>query len=286
MERNLEACVVRNDDFRTIVEEFDDFNIEDYKKYKSDDNYIYIVTDEPCTWETWNPNHLFLFILSEYEVLTEEEIKTLLEDIDFNDYDTYINEDAAEEYFFIEHVCKCPLLFEKVNHDLMLELGDFEDTPTTDIELKEYLNELGIHASDETIEDKIEYLYENGQLCKIEGLSEVELIDYVIENLNTWFDEYKIEPVLENIDFDNEELYEKLAENNTIAEDIMSVPKLAEKVNHNYVWFNLPISFTIDKDTTLEEYKDYIYDELGLDIEDYLIEERYNTVIEDLKNED
>ena len=282
MKRDLRAYVVRNNDFQDLIEEFNDFNIEDYKKYNFDDNYIYRVTDGYTEYNTWKPYSLFMFILYKYEMLTEEEIKTLLEDIDFNDISTYSDKDVLEEYFFIEDVCKCPLLFEKVNHDLMLELGDFHNQPNTDIELKEYLNKLGIHASDETIE----YICEREQLYKIEGLSEAELIDYVIENLNTLYDDEKVEYLLKDIDFDNEELYEKLAENNTIAEDIMSVPKLAEMVNHYAIWSNLQISFTIDKDTTLEEYEDYIYDELGLDIEDYLIEERYNTVIEDLKNED
>lgn len=114
---------------------------------------------------------------------------------------------------------------------------------------------------------------------------EYHIIDFVIEEGNRLSDEIG-EKLLKNIDFDDEKLYEVLADYNMIAEDIMSVPKLAEKVNHYHIWFYLPISFTIDEDTTLEEYKDYIYDELGLDVEDYLIEERYNCIIEDLKNED
>lgn len=281
MKIDLRAYVVKNSDFQDLIEEFNDFNIEDYKKYNFDDNYIYRVTDGYTEYNTWKPYDLFLFIMNKYEMLTEAEIKTLLEDIDFNDRSTYTDKDVLEEYFFIEDVCKCPLLFEKVNHNLMLELGDFHNQPNTDIELKEYLNKLGIHASDETIE----YICEREKLYKIEGLSEAELIDFVIEKEDKLSDK-EIEYFLKDIDFDESDIYEKLAENNTIAEDIMSVPKLAEMVNHYAIWFNLPISFTIDEDTTLEEYKDYIYDELGLDIEDYLIEERYNTAMDNLKNED
>lgn len=279
--RDLRAYVVKNSDFQDLVEEFNDFNIEDYKKYNFDDNYIYRVTDGYTEYNTWKPYSLFIFIIDKYEMLTEEEIKTLLEDIDFDDRSTYTDKDVLEEYFFIEEVCKCSLLFEKVNHDLMLELGDFHNQPNTDIELKEYLNKLGIHASDETIE----YICEREQLYKIEGLSEAELIDYVIEKEDELSDK-EIEYLLKDIDFDESDIYETLSNHDWTIKKVLSIPQIAKKVNHIALWFNLDDDFQFNKDTTLEEYQNYIYDELGLDIEDYLIEERYNCIIEDLKNED
>nr|UVX78856.1 MAG: hypothetical protein [Bacteriophage sp.] len=132
---------------------------------------------------------------------------------------------------------------------------------------------------------------------KIKGISEAELlklfekeleysiIEFISEKGNTLSEE-EVEYLLQDIDFEESHIYETLSNHNWTVEKVLSIPQLAKKVNHIGLWFNLDDEFKFNKDTTLEEYEDYIYDELGLDIEDYMIEEIYNTAMDNLKNED
>lgn len=114
-------------------------------------------------------------------------------------------------------------------------------------------------------------------------ITDYEKIEKIIREHDKLSDK-DIKLLLKDIDFDESDIYEELAENDMSAEDIMSVPQLAKMVNHYAIWIHLPISFTIDKDTTLEEFEDYIDNALGLVIEDYLIQEVYDCIMDSFKN--
>lgn len=114
-------------------------------------------------------------------------------------------------------------------------------------------------------------------------ITDCEKIEKIIRE-NDKLSDKDIELLLKDIDFDNEKLYEELADNNWVAEDIMKIPQLAKNVNDYLMWYHVPMSFSFQSNTTLNDFESYIDNVLGLVIDDYLIQELYDCIMDSFKN--